>query len=50
MKNIFWLVIEFCAAALCILVWGPKPTQALEFLAHSLEEVWPDNHIVADTI
>jgi hypothetical protein len=46
MKNIFWLIGGFCAAAVGFLVWGPKRTQPVELLAHRLEEAWADHHTV----
>jgi hypothetical protein len=46
MKNIFWLIGGFCAAAVGFLVCGPKRTQPVELLAHRLEEAWADHHTV----
>jgi hypothetical protein len=47
MKNILWLIGGFCAAAVGLMVWGPKRTQPVQLLAHRLEEAWADHHTVA---
>jgi hypothetical protein len=46
MKNIFWLVGGFCAAATGFLVLGPKRTQPIDLLAHRLKEAWADHHTI----
>jgi hypothetical protein len=49
MKNIFWLVGGFCAAAAGFLVLGSKRTPPVELLAHRLEEAWADHNTVAES-
>lgn len=46
MKNIFWLIGGFCAAAAGFLFFGPQRIQPVELLAHRLEEAWSDHHTV----
>ena len=47
MKNFLWMVTGLCAAAVGIVLWGPKRTQPVQELAHRLEEAWADHHTVA---
>jgi hypothetical protein len=46
MKAFLWTVGGICAAAVGILVWGPKRTQAVGELAHRLETAWADHHTI----
>ena len=46
MKNFGWMAVGLCAAAVGILIWGPKRTAPMQELAHRLEEAWADNHTV----
>ncbi|CAN5517336.1 hypothetical protein BH10ACI4_BH10ACI4_01280 [soil metagenome] len=46
MKNFLWLTTGLAAAAVGILIWGPKRTAPMQELAHRLEEAWADNHTV----
>jgi hypothetical protein len=46
MKNLLWMVSGFCAAAVGIILWGPRRAQPVEELAHRLEEAWADHHTV----
>jgi hypothetical protein len=49
MKNVFWTIAGFCAAAAGLLVWGPKRTQPLELLARRLEVAWADHRTIVET-
>jgi hypothetical protein len=46
MKNLFWLVGGFCAAAVGLIFLGARRNQPVEVLAHRLEDAWADNHTV----
>lgn len=47
MKNFFWMVSGICAAAVGLILWGPKREQPIQELAHRLEEAWADHNTVA---
>ena len=47
MKSFLITLGGLCAAAACILVWGPRHNQPVEQLAHRLEEAWADHHTIA---
>jgi hypothetical protein len=46
MKNFLWMATGICAAAVGIILWGPKRTQPVQELAHRLEQAWADHHTV----
>ena len=46
MKNVFWVVGGFCAAAAGFIVWGPRRIRPVTELAHRLEVAWADHHTV----
>lgn len=47
MKKILWATGGFCAAAVGLIVWGPKRQKPIEELAHRLEMGWADHHTIA---
>jgi hypothetical protein len=46
MKGILWVVAGFCAAAIGVVVWGPRRSVPVQDLAHRLEDAWADHHTV----
>jgi hypothetical protein len=46
MKNFLWMTSALCAAAVGIILWGPKRTAPMQELAHRLQDAWADNHTV----
>jgi hypothetical protein len=46
MKNILFLTAGFCAAAVGVILWGPRRAAPIPELAHRLQEAWSDNHTV----
>jgi hypothetical protein len=49
MKNILWLVGEFCAAATGFLAWNCKRNAPVELLAPPLGRAWEDHRFVVKT-
>jgi hypothetical protein len=47
MKTILWMTAGFCAAAIGVVVWGPRRDIPAEELAHRLERAWSDHHTIA---
>lgn len=47
MKGILYFTAGICAAAVGIIVWGPRKTVPVQELAHRLEDAWADHHTVA---
>jgi hypothetical protein len=47
MKGFLYFTAGLCAAAVGLIVWGPRRTVPVEDLAHRLEDAWADHHTVA---
>ncbi|RZU40887.1 hypothetical protein [Edaphobacter modestus] len=46
MRRIFWMMAGLCAAAVGVVLWGPKRSVPVQDLAHRLETAWSDHHTV----
>jgi hypothetical protein len=49
LKNLFWWITGFCAAAAGFLIFATKRTPPIALLAHRLEDAWADHHTVVET-
>jgi hypothetical protein len=47
MKGFLYFTACLGAAAIGIIIWGPRRTIPAEELAHRLEDAWADHHTVA---
>jgi hypothetical protein len=47
MSKFLLMVGGICAAAACLLVFGPRRTPQVDQLAHQLEDAWADHHTSA---
>lgn len=46
MRNFFWAVGGFCAAAAGLIVWSARRIEPVQLLAQQLEHAWEDHHTV----
>ena len=49
MKNVLWMVVEFCVAATGFLAWNYKRMPPVELLANRLEKAWADHRTIVET-
>lgn len=44
MKGMLYFTVGLCAAAIGIIIWGPRRTVPVQDLANRLQLAWADHH------